>query len=189
MEMNKCGVSPVVAIVLILMLTVAAIAIVAGFVIPFIRNQLQKGTECIDYMDYFTFEESFELGGEKYKYNCYTSVGADILNGASVRTSSDESLMEGIKGFKLIFLGTGASKSVDIIDGEVVSGVKMLGIAGENLELPGAGELRTYVYTSSEVFQKMEIYPILKNDRVCEMNDEIRLIQCYGDVETQIKGA
>jgi flagellin-like protein len=80
MNKNKRGLSPVIATVLTIMLTVAAVAALSAFVVPFVRNSLQKSSECMDYGSYYTFEES--------GYNCYSGSFYAI----SIQTSFDKEL-------------------------------------------------------------------------------------------------
>ena len=85
MKMDKRGVSPVIAEILLVMLTIAAIGIVAGFVIPFVQNTLTKSTECTNYNDYFKFQEVFNVGSDEFRYNCRDA--GDGLYGISVKAS------------------------------------------------------------------------------------------------------
>ncbi len=45
---NKKGISAIVATVLIILITVAAITIIWAAIIPMISNQLESGTVCLD---------------------------------------------------------------------------------------------------------------------------------------------
>ena len=92
---ERGGVSTVVATVLIVMLTIAAVALLAQFLIPFIRDTLAKSSECLEYKDYFKFKE--EIGDNNY--NCY------VLNnnikeryGASIEAIGNDSNLN-IGGF------------------------------------------------------------------------------------------
>jgi hypothetical protein len=179
MASNKRGVSPVVAEVLLVMLTLAAIGIVVAFVLPFIKENLNKSTECLNYKDYFKFQEVFKLGAESYKYNCKNNT--NHLYGISIKAGSDKSLAESIIGFNVVFVGITSSKAVRIDGGASVDGVNMISGTGP-LEIPNAGEVRTYVYSSLEGFKKMEVYPVLKSGRICEMSDSIDIVPCGANV-------
>lgn len=50
MKNNKKGISAVVATVLIILITVAAVTIIWAAIIPMINNQLTRGTVCLDAM-------------------------------------------------------------------------------------------------------------------------------------------
>lgn len=61
---GKKGLSAVVATVSLVLLTFAAVVVISSFIIPLVRDNLNEGTECSAYRDYFFFEEEFG-------YNCY----------------------------------------------------------------------------------------------------------------------
>ena len=176
---GKRGVSAVVATVLLLIITIASIAIIAGVIIPFVRNSLDKGTECVGFEDYFSFEESFG----NLKYNCYDDV--DGLQGASVRSAEREDLEENIAGFELVFVRSGSSDKVSIRKDVTTTDVKMLD-GNTNLEVPEAGEIRTYLYTTSETFDKIEVAPVLTSGRICAVSDSINNIVCDSAAKTEI---
>ena len=58
---NKKGLSQIIATVLLLLMTIAAAAIIAGVVIPFTRERLDKGTECVTFQNHFKFQEVLEI--------------------------------------------------------------------------------------------------------------------------------
>ena len=66
---NKNGISAVVATVLIILITVAAVTIIWAAIIPMINNQLSRGTVCLDAMTQLTIEDK--------GYTCYNA-GSDV---------------------------------------------------------------------------------------------------------------
>ena len=74
MRKNNKGMSGIVATVLLIMLTIVLGAFLAKFVIPFVKNNLSKSSECLDYRDHFSFQESFRIKTgsiyKDYNYNC-----------------------------------------------------------------------------------------------------------------------
>src|SRR3989344_1782068 len=46
--MNKKGVSEVVGVVLILLITITAVGVLTAFAIPFVKNNLKDSTNCLD---------------------------------------------------------------------------------------------------------------------------------------------
>jgi len=175
MIQNKKGISDVVATVLIIMITIAAVAVIAGFVVPFVRNSLQKSTECAAYKSYYIFDESFG-------YNCYNGNTHSI----SIKASFDKSLAENVGGIKVVFSDkSGASKVVEIKNDSVSSqdegGISIKGKPGENLRIPGPGGVITYAYSAlaEEHFLSAEVYPVLKNGRICaDSKESIDLMAC-----------
>ena len=69
MIMKKKGISAVVATVLIILITVAAVTIIWAAIIPMINNQLERGTVCLDAMSQLTIEDK--------GYTCYNA-GVDV---------------------------------------------------------------------------------------------------------------
>ena len=174
--MEKRGISPIIATVLILLLTITAVAITARFLIPYIESTLQKGTECIEYRDYFKFEESSQ-------FNCYERSGMR-LHGVSVRASpSSPDVIEQISGFDLVFVETGSSKRVSVRDGAVVSDIRMLDSSIQAFEIPQPGEWRTYVYDpAGRTYDSVRVSPALKSGRTCEITDSINLVPCKSGI-------
>lgn len=175
MIQNKRGISDVVATVLIMMITIAAVAVIAGFVVPFVRNSLQKSTECAAYKSYYTFDESFG-------YNCYD----ENIYSISIKASFDKLLAENVGGIKIVFSDkSGASKVVEIKNDSISSqdegGISIKGSPFENLRIPGPGGVITYAYSAlaEEQFLSAEVYPVLKNGRICaDSKESIDLIAC-----------
>ena len=97
MYLNKLGLSTVIATVLILMLTIVAVAVLANFLIPFVKNSLQKSTECLDVQDKYSFEEREGL-------NCVSNMGEIIL---AVRADGAMSVDDKTDGFDLVLSGNG----------------------------------------------------------------------------------
>ena len=172
---NKRGLSPVIATVLLVLITIAAVALIASFIIPFVRDNLADSTSCVSYMDYFKFDE-------KSNYNCFDTAGE--LYGLTVKSSVDKTLAEGISGFSVAFIKTGESQSLTIIHGENTSelsgGIRMLNSSLSKLSVPRAGESRTYVYNSSGFggYESVEIYPVLNNKKTCGKTDSIKFAKC-----------
>src|SRR3989344_6269884 len=104
--MEKKGLSPIIATVLLLLVTIAAVALIANFIIPFIKGQL-KTTACVKYVDYFSFDDEFN-------FNCYDT---NNQYGVSVTAKDNQTFNEKIKGFNLIFLGAGTSKPIKVLEG------------------------------------------------------------------------
>jgi flagellin-like protein len=183
---SKRGLSAVIATVLLLLITISAVVIIAGVILPFITGNLESSTECVDFRGYFTFEEKFEFGGDTLRYNCYQDAdgdGSNELYGASIRAGVNKSgSVDELVGFDLVYIvKQGAAKTVKVRDGEESEGVLLL--SGESvsvLRVPGPGEVRTYVYEESggSEYEKVEVYPVLSNDRICDMSDEIELRRC-----------
>jgi hypothetical protein len=182
MEKNKRGISQVVATVLIIMLSVVAIATLANFLVPFVKNSLYGSTECMPYSEYYTFDESFG-------YNCYNTKSGEenTLYAFSIKRSSDKSLNE-TESFKIVFIAKdGSTVPLDVKNGMVSSksagGIWMTGSPQIPLRITGPGGTATYTYndTGKERFESMEVYPVLKSGKICgNEKDSISLAICGG---------
>lgn len=168
---QKKGLSPVVATIALILLTVGAVSLIAGFIVPFIKNQLEEGAGCVDYKDYFTFDDSFG-------FNCYENQGSYYLYGLSVRADSvSERVANNVEGFEMLFVETGDSIKIKVVEGSPPGfgdgGIKMWN-STRILEIPSDGGVRTYVYNSSTKISVIEIYPVLKKDsRICDRSGSI----------------
>lgn len=177
MKQNKNGVSDVVTTVLIVMLVVAAVGVIAGFVVPFVKNSLQKSTECTDYKGFYTFDES--LNSPSFKSNC-KSGNIYIF---SIKAGPDNNTAVNVVGMKLILTRPdGTTNSAEIRNGTEsgTGGVQMYG-GGATLTLPGPSGIKSYNYTATEgdEFESAEVYPILKNDRICaDIKESIKIKPC-----------
>ena len=65
---NKKGLAPVVATLLIVLLTIVSVTILAAFIIPFVRDNLAESTSCLDYRDHFKFQEKIDFAGGKINW-------------------------------------------------------------------------------------------------------------------------
>lgn len=193
MKWKRRGVSTVVATILIVLLTLAAAALLAQFLVPYIKDSLTKSTECVDYRSYFQFKEKIGVKS----FNCYISNGnTKTKYGASISAIGNDSSLS-IKGFDLVLIkGDGSTKPIRVIKDAIGS----TGVGGittydpnsnseppvclSNIRIPSAGETLTYIYNPSDAaaenYIEMEVYPILKSDKVCERSDKIELKNCLG---------
>ncbi len=182
--MSKRGLSTIIATVLLLLLTIAAVAIVASFIIPFARDRPMKATECIPYQGYFKFEEVFKLGGQEYRYNCYYSNPPNSLQGVSVKAGADNDTSQNIAGFNLVFaVKGGEGVTVNVVNGKSFPDFKMLRSSfGNQVNITKSGETRTYVFNAGKKYDIIKIYPVLKSGRICDESDKIEIGVCDGNV-------
>ena len=185
-RLNKKGLSPIIAAVLLLLVTIAAIAIIAGVIVPFTREGLEESSSCLDFQTYFQFEENFEFGGEINKYNCYDET--NNLQGLSIAARSERMINDsGIIGFNLILTNADdTTKAVSVREGAascVDGGVRLFGdpSCSDDLSVPKIGEIVNYVYNlelDDVDIEELEVYPVLKGDKACEVSDFINNIDC-----------
>jgi len=166
---TKRGLSPGVAIILLIAVTVIAVTMIFAFVRPWIQDMLSDKGSCFQTMGEVNLVA--EIGSVE---SCY-----DEENGEAVvivkRGSSDAFEL---KGFVIALDLEGESKSFEIIDGQNNSEIKKYnGEYGEQLSIPGRGEAITYVI-KSVLASKARIAPILKSGVTCSETDDIELILC-----------
>lgn len=175
MLIKKKGLSAVVATIALIFLSVAAVTIVANFLIPFVRERLGE-TDCFNYRDYFYFEEN-------YGYNCYNHTEySNYYYGLSIGArSSKEAANEKVDGFRLAFQKTGEAQVIDVKNGTANNsgegGIRMLNSSITLMQLPNIGEVKTYIYNSSTGdFNSVDVYAILKDNKVCpDASDSIKV--------------
>lgn len=171
---DKGGLSPVIAVVLLLLITIIAAGIIVTFVVPFVNDNLESSGECFDVLGDLSFDET--------PFNCFNSTNS--RTGFSVRVDNDA-----IIGFRVSLQATGSSNAVDIENGTENSEIRMLTDIDFNqpLQVPERGGVRTYV--SMGIFDKAEIFPILKGGGKCELADEINFDECIDPDAIQYVGS
>lgn len=169
--LNKKGLSPVVATVLLIMITILSVTVLTTIIVPFIKDSLNKSTKCTNIDSVFTFDEGSE-------YNC-KKIGQDRVNITfSVTRNNDES---NVIGFLAIFYEDGTSSAIRIVNNsEVNSEIRMLDASKNNLEIPNFGETRSYVFNASkENYKRAELRTISESGTICEkVSDRIEIPEC-----------
>lgn len=169
MNRNKKGVSGVVENVMIVALTVIAIAVLAQIVVPFVKDNLHKSSECLNYEKYFVFDNSFN-------YNCKNNENGYFI---SVKAQGDKSLESNVAGLKLVFYGD-KTVPLEVKDGKAVNSTFLMASSKPVFAVPKTGEVQSYSYLDiNQNFNRVEVYTLLKSGRTCETrNDEISLGSC-----------
>lgn len=153
---NKRAISPIIATTLIIMMTIAGVAIIWGVVMPIIkRGATEIASACIG-MD-LTIETR---GG----VTCYNATSGTIDVSISRGAASEGMALEKIQ---VIVFGKGESESV-IID---------------SLEytLPGINEQKTYSLNTTLTPEKVSIAPIIAMGdtvKTCEVTHEADILAC-----------
>ncbi len=161
--MKKRGVSPVIATVLLIMITVIVASLIAYFVIPFVNKGLDEGKTCFDVLG--------ELEAYNSGYNCYYTNTTMERTGFSISVSNDK-----ITGFVANIVSAGSADSIRIYDGTLSENLRMLGSDfNQAMDFPETGGVRTYVYKGKA--DVVEIYALVGED-VCDLSDTIQLKQC-----------
>lgn len=178
---SKKGVSAVVATVLIIMITVAAVGIIWAAIIPMVRNSIDRGTACFDAQS----DVSLVTDGG---YTCIKA--ANCTNGTTNVPCSNISLQVkkgpntkvGLVAIEaLVFVGgnsvTYRLNGSDVI---VIDAVQSVGTVGA---LPGSNEFKTMNIWGQNIKDavKVKIAPVVtvgKTEEVCEATQEVVLPNC-----------
>ena len=164
MRMNKKGISAVVATVLIILITVAAVTIIWAAVIPMIKDQTTGGTVCLDAVSQLSISTD---GG----YTCYddTNDEVDVQVGMG---ASDLTLA----GVQIIVSKGGDTASFDSTDASPVT------VAGSVPSANGESILTVdYLMSGTDVPTKVEVAPIVEvgqTNKVCEIAASAVLSAC-----------
>jgi len=176
-KINKKGMSEAVTTVLFILISLVAFLTLAQFALPFVKNQLSKGSECVPYNNYFQFEEQFVLEADVKNYNCFIT-GATTKVGASINANpSKKDVSENVQGLMLYVFYPGGSKSFKVPSSDISL------FEGGPATLMSNGETQTYIAslnTNENDPISLEVRPILKSGKICEISDRIRLKQCSG---------
>jgi len=173
---SKKGVSPLIATILLILISIIAIASIFAFVVPFVKDMLEESKECFNIPEQISIIDSSV-------YTCFNNDKSKI--GVSVKRSSEE--VE-IGGFKISVKGKDASNTdtaviVEIKQGEFPTDAYMLD-GSQPPVLPGRGEEKTYVITLNDVTpEKVVIAPISAKGELCNVADEVEIPLCSQSVK------
>jgi len=124
--MSKKGISAVVATVLIILITVAAVTIIWAAIIPMINNQLSKGTVCLDAIS--------QLSIENKGYTCREGDDLKIQIGHGA-TNFD------LADIQILIASNGSTESINLVADVGIS----------LTALPGTNEEKTFLITDGNI--------------------------------------
>jgi hypothetical protein len=158
--------SPVVATVLIILVTIVAASLIAPFITNFVRSNLDDSGSCFDILGDLEFAQT--------EFNCVHDTAP--RTGFSVQVNNEK-----IVGFKISLLQAGSSVVYEVTNGKYVDEVRMLqdpDFTTEPLIFPSDGGVRTYV--ANAAYEKAALFPIAESGNTCEESDRIDFIVCTG---------
>ena len=154
---RKKALSGIVITVLLVLIAVAAVGLIASFVIPMVKDELETGKSCFDLREYFKLVDS--------PFSCYNPANTSL----KIERSNEEI---NIKGFVASISSGGESKRFDVIPIANSGGkIKVRGFGDENnftLELPAPGEAKTYFFLNINEGKGVNLAPISASGKVCE---------------------
>ena len=160
MNKGRKAISMIITSILLILISITAVIIVAGVLIPFVKDTLTESKDCFESIGKLTIDTEH---GYACSYN-------KIVNKQTLNITVKRGEIE-IKEFRISVGGEGYSESFEIKEGEVGDedgNIEMLD-GSENLEIPGKGVELTYsIDTNLELIEYAEVYPVLESGKLCE---------------------
>lgn len=162
----KKGISPVIATILLIVISILAVMIIAGIVIPFVRDSSREAKQCFEAIDLLEIELS--------EYTCHYNVSTVKMVNISVKRKMKDIELE---GFIIAVSGGAEGETFEIKEGETEN-VRMIN-GSLNLVIPKRGERKTYsMNTTLTIIDYAEIAPILKGGKVCDPTGKSDIEEC-----------
>ena len=155
--------SQIVTSVLLILIVISLAVLVLNFSTSFVKNKLSD-TGCFEVVGQVYFTES-------NKYTCFNDSDKSGNNDHLLLQIHVSDVNNSISGF-LVEIGGADTKSLEIKDGVNLTDVSMYG-GSKILSLPKKNEERTYIFSVISRPEKVKVYPILSNEKVCETADSI----------------
>ncbi|MFH0831543.1 MAG: archaellin/type IV pilin N-terminal domain-containing protein [archaeon] len=166
---NERAVSSLVATVLLILITVAAVGIIWGAIMPMLNSAMEIGQACLNAR--LTIDTTSG-------YTCYKTTTNEVM--IMVGRGAEEFYLAGMS---LIISGGGQSKTFQFKQGAAIGGVKMID-GTTTIQLPSTNEERTYLLfigtnlTSVEEAKVAPIARVGKTDRACDVSSKVPLTIC-----------
>lgn len=151
---NKKGISAVVATVLIILITVAAVTIIWAAIIPMIQTQLERGTVCL--------EASMALSIENKGFTCFNA-GIDV----DVQVSHGANDV-GLTGIQILVSGDA---------GDTTSYTETI---AANLPTPNGEKVITVLHTAANP-TAVAVAPIISvggQEETCDASTAVEILAC-----------
>jgi flagellin-like protein len=183
---NKKAISPVITTILLILISVTAVAFVASVVNPFIKEQLIR-TRC------FNAAKQIDIDTTS-KYTCWEEKSASDDNIAVAVNVRRKSEALGMKKFVITVYGEGRSEKFEITEGNTPANVFMYKVnAAWNggsvyKEVPKVGETKTYVLgTGFKKVDSVTIAPSIEDGTVmCDEGIKNSISDEYSECATDV---
>ena len=161
---NKKGISAIVATVLIILITVAAVTIIWAAIIPMISNQLESGTICLDAVSQVQLLDS--------GYTCVDATGNNI----SIQVKRGAKAFD-LADIQVLISAGGTTTPISLVDDEGYDALT---------ELPGPNEEKVFVIDTSTIadkanINKVQIAPVVTvgaTSEACDISATKTLTEC-----------
>lgn len=163
---NKRGISAIVATVLIILITVAAVTVIWAAVLPMVNDRLKSSQNCLD------AESNIRLLDEGY--TCRSSDGANV----SVQ------VMHLAEVFDLADIQVLVSSGGDTATFEVSNDTTTIVPTGSNIPFPGENEKKVYIINTSTIsgtLDEVQIAPVVavgNTEKICGTSLSTSLRDC-----------
>ena len=166
MNMNKKGISAIVATVLIILITVAAVTVIWAAVLPMITNKLESGQTCLEAVaDVRLLNEG---------YTCRESNGDNVS--LQIKHLSGD--------FDLVDVQVLVSSGGDTTTFKLSDNVTTLVPTGISIPFPGVNEEKVYVINTSGItgtISEVQIAPVVATgniEEICDASFTVTLRNC-----------
>lgn len=151
---RKKGISEVIVTVLLILLSVAAVSILAIFLLPFVRNNLEKSGSCVDVLNKITISQDS---------SCY------FATNTTIRVQFHDI---NVSGFYIVLENESSSKNYQLRSGETYQFL----LSGNPVKMPDPnGGERGYLFNVSA--REASVGAITKTG-LCDVSDSIQLNPC-----------
>jgi len=157
---NKKAISAVVTTTLLILISVMAIGLIAGVIIPLIRNSLDDSANC------FALRESvkvIDLG-----YTCAGLLKTDITIQRAMNDLEIRGIMVGITA-------EASSRTYELFGEQTMDGVTMYN-GDEEIRIPSKGGAETYSFEFGGG-KKVTLGVMTGNSKICEL-DSFNIVPC-----------
>jgi len=160
-HLKKKGVSPVIATILIIFITVMAVIAVAGYILPMVKKNLSEGQECFDAYQKVVIKENAE-------YTCFDNIGTEVYLMIENKLDALE-----FNTIRISLTGAGTSKTYDIINGSddnIEGEIHMYNRRSDNkILLPGNRGAFTYNFSAVDFdVESAAVAVVLESGNICD---------------------
>lgn len=167
---NKKGVSTIVTVVLLILVSITAVALIAAFVVPFIKDSLGESKDCFATMGKIEVVQGDYTGYNSDKQETYVRIKRGFSKDVTVNSLA------------VVLSGGGKSKRYNIEAREPIASGDTQSRVGEynndtdsgfrnKMDLPGEGEENTYAFNVTDEIvdvDSVQISPVLSSEKICE---------------------
>lgn len=159
-SLNTRSQGEIISAILLILLVIAASAVLISFVVPLVKDFLEKG-KCNDYAGKLIITNN-------PKYSCYNSSSKNLLVQVKLDGSLEEEKAKSIRGVRIVIVSKGSSTIFDIIPPDSIPPMSINMLNGAALELPRLNQERTYsIPNINSRPNSTIIYPLLNNSQTC----------------------